>query len=376
MSNGAHLPPVSSWFTLTRDQVLDKFMSLKDAYTDGKGNKRFVWIPGTRTDRALIVAHADTVWGSLPIEMGFYNGILYSKNRLLEYKYKNKWNHECTKFGVGLGADDRAGCAMAWELRNSGHSILITTGEEIGCVAAKRMMTNEWWRKTLNDHTFAIELDRRGHKDIVFYDIGTNAFANFMKKETGYTPAQGFGTDIKEICRDICGVNISVGYYEEHTAEEKLVVDQWMNTLHTVKTLLGKKDLPQFKLDRTDKFELWKQEVKTYPVNNTQPVSGSSSATNFRNTASSRSQELDSDTEWEDYYRTTVAHPSDFARGVGRKSYLTTEDGLVETKVEKKKNEDAPIRYMTCRNNSCLNRITDKEWFENHFKCPKCHVDL
>ena len=36
----------------------------------------------------------------------------------------------------GIGADDRAGCAMLWLLRDSGHSLLILDGEEHGQVGA------------------------------------------------------------------------------------------------------------------------------------------------------------------------------------------------------------------------------------------------
>jgi hypothetical protein len=57
--------------------------------------------------------------------------------------------------GRGLGADDRVGIAMIWMMRKSGHSILITEGEErggIGAKAASREMA-----ETLSKHQFAIE---------------------------------------------------------------------------------------------------------------------------------------------------------------------------------------------------------------------------
>ena len=36
-------------------------------------------------------------------------------------------------YDEGIGADDRAGCAILWLLKDSGHSLLVTNGEEIGC---------------------------------------------------------------------------------------------------------------------------------------------------------------------------------------------------------------------------------------------------
>lgn len=38
-----------------------------------------------------------------------------------------------------LGADDRAGCAIIWLLRNLGHGILITDDEEQGSLSVEEM---------------------------------------------------------------------------------------------------------------------------------------------------------------------------------------------------------------------------------------------
>jgi hypothetical protein len=59
---------------MSRDSVLDKFMNLKGAYTDGLGQERFVYVEGDRDDRVLLVAHADTVWGSETFDLGYYCG--------------------------------------------------------------------------------------------------------------------------------------------------------------------------------------------------------------------------------------------------------------------------------------------------------------
>ena len=43
--------------------VFDKFLSLDGAIPVlGGGKNNFVYVPGTRKDRVLLVAHADTVW--------------------------------------------------------------------------------------------------------------------------------------------------------------------------------------------------------------------------------------------------------------------------------------------------------------------------
>jgi hypothetical protein len=178
------LPSVAKWLTMSQNDVLDKFMNLPNAFTDGttKKQNRFVFVPGTRDDRVLLVAHADTVWLDNPIRLGYFNNILGSK----------------------------------W------------------------IMGDKAWRKNINTtHSFIVQFDRHGHKDIVFYDKGTKAFVEYTKEQTGFTPAQGSYTDIRELCYNICGVNISVGYHDEHRPEEKLVVDQFMNTLQTAKYWLS-----------------------------------------------------------------------------------------------------------------------------------------
>ena len=85
--------------------------------------ERFLYIEGTRPDKVVLVAHADTFfderygWPQVAHTLDERDGAIYSIN----------------EGNIGLGADDRAGCAILWLLRNSGHSLLITDGEEDGC---------------------------------------------------------------------------------------------------------------------------------------------------------------------------------------------------------------------------------------------------
>lgn len=249
------LPYVCKWMSMSQEQVLDKFQGFKNAYTDGEGNKRFVYIQGDRSDKVLLVAHADTVWQH-PIKMDIHDGIVFSSQRFLSYDVKyNKYTS--TKIGIGIGADDRAGCAIVWKLRNLGHSILITSGEEDGCKGSKWIINSPYWEEEINlKHQFAVQFDRRGLNDAVFYNIGTKKFVDYIKQETGYKPQSGFSTDIKHLCKNICGVNLSVGYYSEHQPDERLVIDQWQNTLSTAYSWLKKPNLPRFDLDKSDLFSI------------------------------------------------------------------------------------------------------------------------
>lgn len=324
------LPYVCKWLRMTADQVLDKFMNLNNAFTDGEGDNRFVYVPGNRENRALIVAHADTVWGNTKINLDYFNGIVYSTNRFKDTTIRGRNNSTIKKYGIGIGADDRAGCAIAWRLRELGHSILITSGEEIGCIASKWLMTSKTWEQEINDtHAFAVQFDRKGHKDVVFYDVATNNFVKYVKEQTGYTPTQGFSTDIKHLCKKISGVNISVGYHDEHAPNERLVVDQWENTLAIAKEWLSK-EVSKYKLDASDLFKL--------------PVTHQNNNYNNLN-------------YYDDYYN----------------SYIT---GNNQNSHAPNDNYNKKYKQISCRNNNCNCQMTVNQWFENSFKCIKCNVPM
>jgi hypothetical protein len=337
-------PNVSKWLQMSQDEVLDKFHSLEGAYSDGTGDKRFVYIAGTRKNKALLVAHADTVWTGAPINLHWYNGVLYSKNRDVRFEQKSKWsNGTITKYGIGIGADDRAGCAILWCLRELGHSLLITSGEEDGCISSKWLIKEKWWEDEItNEHQFAIEFDRRGHNDLVFYDVGTNAFAKYAKAQTGFVPKQGFGTDIKYLCKGICGVNLSVGYYSEHTTEEKLVYDQWLNTLGIAKNWLSQDNLPKFILDKKDSFS-----VPTTSYYNNHNSNSYHHNYHYSNTNSNKSTQS-----------TTIST-----------SNLPTLANTKPTNTDKSSVFDS-VHIVDCRH--CKKSVSRREWYLNLLRCTHC----
>lgn len=244
--------PLVSWMKMSQKDVLRQFMTLEGAYMDGRGDSCFVYVPGHRKDKALLVAHADTVFGENYVpKIGLESGVLFSLSHKDDGIRRSRGTKEGSKMvGTGLGADDRAGCAIIWKLRELGHSILITSGEEIGQIAAHAIMENKWWKEEIAKHQFAVQFDRKGYKDIVFYQCGTTKFEDYVKEETGYKVERGSRTDICVLCKDICGVNISVGYYNEHTKDEILVIDQWHNTYLTARKWLSQSNIPRFPLDK------------------------------------------------------------------------------------------------------------------------------
>lgn len=186
----------------------------------------FVYIPGARKDRVLLVAHADTFFDS------------YTGDNVVELE-------EGTYFSgnkdTGIGADDRAGCAILWLLRETGHSLLVTNSEEWGSISANRIAARiPALYDELNGHCYMIEFDRRHSDNYKTYNIPVSKnFTDFIEASTGYHDAgKASSTDIVHLCGKICGVNLSVGYYYEHTPDECLVFGEWMNTLEIARRML------------------------------------------------------------------------------------------------------------------------------------------
>ncbi len=200
------------------DAVFEKFAALPGAVRKRgeKPKEQFIYVPGVRGDRAVIAAHADTVWDAV-----------YDETR-----------------ARGLGADDRAGCAMAFLLRDSGHSLLILDGEEHGAQGSEFLKREcpEIFSE-INDHSYIVQLDRRGSTDYKFYKLPVSQeFRAYIEAETGYHDAgTDSRTDIVVLCEKVCGVNLSVGYYNEHGPEESFVYEEWAHTLDVVRNMLQKR---------------------------------------------------------------------------------------------------------------------------------------
>ena len=205
----------------------------------GDGRQGYVYVPGTLPveRRVVLAAHADTVFDKAYVEQGFIEAT--GENTVT---FKDGW-YAGTNPAVSIGADDRCGCAMLWALRNSGHSLLVTDGEEHGQVGAHFLAeTAPELLAELNAHAFILQLDRRGASDYKCYELPvTPEFLAFVERETGYVRAEGKGrTDIQVLCTEVCGVNLSVGYYDEHQPSERACLAEWQHTLDLVRGIIAK----------------------------------------------------------------------------------------------------------------------------------------
>jgi len=224
------------WHTISDSQVLDTFAGLPGSMR----SKNWVYIEGDRApaDRLLLVAHCDTVQASPPLGLKWEGNILTGNN--------------------GTGSDDRAGCAMVWELQRRGHSILILDLEEIGGIGATDAV-RELGPATLGAHALAVEFDRMGDCEHVTYS-GTSSddFRAWLKDAfPDWRTGWGSYTDIADICPEsgLCGVNVGVGYLYQHSHREVLILDAWERCLERVSVVLGWPSYPAMVPDVRPVFE-------------------------------------------------------------------------------------------------------------------------
>lgn len=213
-------------------QILERFRSLPNAVS-GQGThprERFVYVAGTRKDRVLLLAHCDTVWDrSYCATEG--EQVLHEENGLLSG----------TVATLGIGADDRAGCAMLWLLRNSGHSLLLLDGEERGHLGAKYLRTAyPKLLRELNHHAYMLQLDLWGGDSCMYHGIlNCRRFCNMIESWGFREERKKNGTDISYLCKRVCGANLSVGYRDFHRDTETLDVRQWQRVLAILRERLA-----------------------------------------------------------------------------------------------------------------------------------------
>lgn len=173
----------------------------------------------------LLVAHLDTVWLEAPV-------ILVTEDKAI-WTGKN-----------GLGADDRAGVfAILKLIQQNKHKpyVLFTTDEEMGGIGA--YVFSKDFPAPPEELKYIIEIDRRGQGQSVFYNCKNKEFENYVNS-FGFTTHEGIFSDISFICPtwNIAGVNLSAGYYNEHTPYEYLKIKDLYYTIDKVQEMLNDVD--------------------------------------------------------------------------------------------------------------------------------------
>ena len=194
--------------------------SLTGFYEDIEVTERYIVAHGS--DIAL-VAHLDTVH----LEKNNDNTLFFDQ------KKRVVWS------SVGLGADDRAGVFAILRLLKAGlrPTIILLTDEEIGGQGAKALVAKH--KDNYLNLKYLIELDRHGKEDCVFYRCCNSEFEKYVQS-FGFKRAWGTFSDISIIAPawEIAAVNLSIGYFEEHTLAEYLDLNMFDTTVSRVEAML------------------------------------------------------------------------------------------------------------------------------------------
>lgn len=150
-----------------------------------------------------------------------------------------------------LGADDKSGIAIILAILRNLHKtsfkgkikVAFTVKEEVGCKGAERI---NW--KWLRDVDLAIVVDRRGNKDIVVgcgFAYCSDSVADFIEMCSDHLGMDwealegGISDAMVYAEMGINSVNLSAGYYNEHTEDEYLVVKDMYKTFELVLEILS-----------------------------------------------------------------------------------------------------------------------------------------
>lgn len=238
--------------TLTKEDlksVLYQYLKIKQmnpTFEDG-----FVYAEGEMP--VLLVAHMDTVFSRPPIKINYdmYEDIIYNP------------------YG-GLGGDDRCGVyAIIKLLEKYKPHVLFTEDEEIGCIGAQKAVN----KLKAPNVKYIIEFDRKGNNDCVFYDCDNKDFINYIES-FGFKTNYGTYSDILILGSswDIATVNLSSGYYNEHTQNEYIVFKHLIKTIRRTDKMLKE-------LEKAPYFD-YQDYYKQYMPNNNQNQTKTLSLTN------------------------------------------------------------------------------------------------
>lgn len=211
------------WFTMTPGEVFEHFDRRLEPWATGD---LFRIYRGTLP--VALVAHVDTVHhdrGAFPPSIIHDGPIMSASN--------------------GLGADDRAGVMAIDALLESRYHpwVVLLDKEEVGCLGARALAAAHPDGPPVK---YALELDRRGQNDVVYYEYDPDAGREFSRhvESVGFERALGSCSDISHLgpAWNLACANLSIGYEFAHQPHERLHLDWWHETVDKVARLLDRHD--------------------------------------------------------------------------------------------------------------------------------------
>ena len=182
-----------------------------------QARKGFIYAPGKLP--VMLVAHLDTIHREM------IRTVCYSKDRNIIMSPQ------------GIGGDDRAGVYMILRIiKKCPCHVLFCEDEEIGGVGA-REFTRSGVKPNIN---YIVELDRRGANEAVFYECDNPDFTK-MVTSFGFMEEMGSFSDISIIAPNlqVAAVNLSAGYFHEHSKHEYVDLNIVERNIERVKRLVA-----------------------------------------------------------------------------------------------------------------------------------------
>ena len=193
----------------------------------------------------MLTAHMDTVHEELPKTIVYKDGTISSPQ--------------------GIGGDDRCGIYMILKIiKELDCHVLFCEDEEVGGEGSAKFIQTETCENLVGVINYVIELDRMNDRDAVYYSCDNSEFEGFIEKEF-WSFAYGSFTDICNICPEIkcAGVNLSCGYYKQHTKDEYVVLKEMENAIDEVKRLI-KRTTENDYFEYIEKTYYWKNYYNSY----------------------------------------------------------------------------------------------------------------
>lgn len=243
-------------FILADDLEVPKLMNVSWDITD---NYNYWYKKGT--NNILLVAHIDTLprinnkkrfkEKSKSLELINFNGIIQARDSI-------------------LGADDRAGCYAINQLYHkygTQCSILLTNFEETGGIGVNTFISDH--PDLLTEYKLFIELDRMGIDQFTHYNNFLDDELEFLLMGFNFTYNIGSYSDIMDLSEHykIQSVNLSVGYYNQHSKSEYLdfnsleylLIPRYNNLISTLEDINESYYIPEIQKITQDLNELyWK----------------------------------------------------------------------------------------------------------------------
>lgn len=218
---GIHKIFKASEATLFRNlpKLLGKYYKEDNIIVHNNNNSSsFIYAKGT--EPYMLVAHLDTVHKNLCTKINY--SFVKINGKITTHISSPQ----------GIGGDDRCGVILILSLLQNTKlrpSILFTCGEETGGHGAREFTKVI---KTINDN-FIIEFDRKGSNDVVRYSDDNIELTKALE-EVGFKLSYGSFSDISIIAPHygISAVNLSSGYYNAHTTNEYVVLEEMEDILN------------------------------------------------------------------------------------------------------------------------------------------------